>query len=350
MFKKSFTVQAQHLLSKKVLKKFKGQIVEQFPALEEKVLDQVLPNDQVKVLQLDNGCLLYHVGDGSPLFIDVEARGELFPTLQMLWQHLDIMQEVTIHPQVSHYVVNGADLMLPGIIVPANGIQGMGSVTKGQKRCIKIEGNPFPIAVGKMLVNQAQFEKLKGKGLEVCHVFRDCLWAHSGRQIPNAGFTEKEGEVCPCADMSYTPGAPPAVEAPQAAEVSSAKLQLHWMGHDCRLDYCNNDGPCRFFFPFRSVQSHQGYNYEMKRVAHMRRHFQDDAWIASPCFDALVRGATGVQVQLFDPIRGGRLGGLYALKYVAKSELATKLETVHEDDTEVVRYLKDRRCKYCIGR
>merc|ERR1719379_2752392 len=101
-----------------------------------------------------------------------------------------MMPELTIHAPVSKFVLNGADLMLPGVIVPTNGLAGLGAVTKGQKRCIKIEGNPYPIAVGKMLVNQTQMEKLKGKGLEVCHVYKDMLWAHMGKPIPNKGFEE----------------------------------------------------------------------------------------------------------------------------------------------------------------
>merc|ERR1719456_1019105 len=110
------------------------------------------------------------------------------------------MLELTIHAPVSKFVLNGADLMLPGLSVPDNGVVGFGTVTKGQKRVIKIEGNPYPIAVGKMLVNQTQMEKLKGKGLEVAHVFRDSLWGFSGKVFPNKGFEEKEDEVVACSD------------------------------------------------------------------------------------------------------------------------------------------------------
>ena len=103
------------------------------------------------------------------------------------------------------------------------------------------------------------------------------------------------------------------------------------------------------FCPFRTVQQQQGYNYEINRVAHMRRHLDDDAWITSHCLEALVRGATGVHVHVFDPIRGGRLAGLYSLKYVGKSEPLTKLETVHEDDTAVAQYLKIRLIGSCMA-
>lgn len=220
MYKKQFAVQAQNLLSKKDLKSLKTQLSEEYPGFEEKVLDELLPEGHVKVLKLDNRCLLYVAGDQPPAFFDAEGRGELYPTLTTIWQHPYIMLELTIHAPVSKFVLNGADLMLPGVMVPANGVAGFGTVTKGQKRCIKIDGNPYPIAVGKMLVNQTQMEKLKGKGLEVLHVYKDALWSFAGKAVPNAGFAEKEDEVTPCEDKSWVPGA---VILAQAASTSATE-------------------------------------------------------------------------------------------------------------------------------
>jgi len=214
MYKKPFAVQQQNLLSKKDLKGLKVQLAEQYPALDPKVIDALLPDGQVKLLKLvDSRCVLYVTGEQTPLFFDPEGRSDFFPTLHTLWLHPNMMPELTIHAQVSKFVLNGADLMLPGLIVPANGVAGFGSVSKGQKRCITCEGNPYPIAVGKMLVNQSQMEKLKGKGLEVLHVFKDTLWEFSGKAFPNAGFSEKEDEITSCGDASYVPG-----EAPAAAK------------------------------------------------------------------------------------------------------------------------------------
>lgn len=210
MYKKQFAVQTRNLLSKKDLKGLRAQLSEEYPGLDSKAVDELLPEGKVQLLKLDTRGLLY-AEEGLPaVFFDPDGRGELFPTLHTLWLHPNIMAELTIHAEVSKYVLNGADLMLPGVIVPANGVAGFGSVSKGQKRCIKIDGNPYPIAVGKMLVNQSQMEKLKGKGLEVCHVFKDLLWAFSGKPIPNSGFSEKEDEVARCSDAAYVPGAAPA--------------------------------------------------------------------------------------------------------------------------------------------
>mmetsp|Transcript_30037 Transcript_30037/g.82445 ORF Transcript_30037/g.82445 Transcript_30037/m.82445 type:complete len:593 (-) Transcript_30037:91-1869(-) len=224
MFKKPFAVQGTNLLSKKDVKQLKAQLSDQFPALEEKAIDELLPEGQVKVFKLDNRCLLYSAGDAAPVFFDAEGRGEIYPTLITLWQYPYIMMELTIHPPVSKFVLNGADLMLPGVIVPTNGVAGLGAVTKGQRRCIKIEGNPYPIAVGKMLVNQTQMEKLKGKGLEVAHVFKDTLWEYAGKAIPNAGFSEKEDEITGCSDATWVPGgcAGGATASPSAASPTAA--------------------------------------------------------------------------------------------------------------------------------
>mmetsp|Transcript_2353 Transcript_2353/g.4405 ORF Transcript_2353/g.4405 Transcript_2353/m.4405 type:complete len:581 (-) Transcript_2353:30-1772(-) len=216
----SIMVQQQNLLSKKDLKALKSQLCDQYPGIEEQNIDQLLPEGQVKVLKLDNRCLLYVASDAPPCFFDAEGRGELYPTLTTLWQHPNMMMELTIHPQVSKFVLNGADLMLPGVLVPANGVAGFGSVEKGQRRCIKIDGNPYPIAVGHMTVNQRQMEKLTGKGLGVAHVYKDALWAFAGSPLPNTGFREKDDEVTPCADQSWVVGAP--APEPPAAEPSVA--------------------------------------------------------------------------------------------------------------------------------
>jgi len=216
MFKKPYAISTQNLINKKDLKKLKSDVLEEFPYFEQKKLDELLPADQVRVLKLDNRCLLYAAGD-VPAFFHTDT-GELYPTLSTLWKCPNVMPELTIHPEVSQFVLRGADLMLQGLSVPANGVSGLGSVTKGQKRCIKIIGNECPIAVGKMLVNQNQFEKLAGKGLQVAHVFKDCLWAHAGKEIPNAGFVESEEQVFPNDGSASAPA--PAEPEPSEPEPS----------------------------------------------------------------------------------------------------------------------------------
>jgi len=234
MFKKPFAIQNQNLLSKKDLKGLKSQLLSSFPGLSSEDLDELLPEGKSKVLKLDNRCLLYCASDDQPCFFDAEGRGELYPALTTLWQYPTMVPELTIPAPVSKFVLRGATLMLPGVIVPSDGVAKLGPVSEGQVRCVKCEGNPFPIAVGKMLVDQKTFETLQGKGLETLHIFKDSLWAHLGKPVPNAGFSEKEGEVTPCEASTFAPpsrvggshdaAANEEAPAPEAASTSEAAV------------------------------------------------------------------------------------------------------------------------------
>ena len=82
---------------RKGLRLWSGQLTELFPSLDEKMLDEILPEGQAKamprlkkllpfchcqwakVVKLDNRCLLYSCGDAAPAFFDSEGRGEPGP-------------------------------------------------------------------------------------------------------------------------------------------------------------------------------------------------------------------------------------------------------------------------------
>eukprot|EP00966_Prymnesium_polylepis_P055772 1289984-Prymnesium_polylepis.1 len=107
-----------------------------------------------------------------------------------------MMPELVTHGPVSKFLIpkersSGADMMLPGVIVPD---EGLGQFGVGQKRCIRVQGNAMPIGVGKMLVSDGDVtaKGMKGKGMAVLHVYRDSLWTHAGRKIPNDGFLAEE--------------------------------------------------------------------------------------------------------------------------------------------------------------
>jgi len=205
MFKKEFTVQHKSLLSKKDVKQLKSTVLEKFPNLNEEEWNTLFPPEVgIAGHKIDNKIVLYlQQGKPAPSFYHTDdGKGEIYPTLNTLWQFPYMMSELTIHPQVSKFILNGADLMLQGVIPPSNGIVGLGPVVKNQIRCLKVEGNPYPLAVGQMLVNQGAMEKLTGKGLQPLHIFGDALWAHCGKVIPNDGFKEGAEEIEACADTS----------------------------------------------------------------------------------------------------------------------------------------------------
>ena len=104
---------------------------------------------------------------------------------------------------------------------------------------------------------------------------------HEPRRRPNAAWETMATEADACMFSLMT-------EEDAFVAYFIRKLQVHWMLHECRLDYCKKNGPCRFFFPFTEVVEEQGYNQDINRMNHIRRHPPDDAFIATHNFECSV--------------------------------------------------------------
>ncbi|EKX53792.1 hypothetical protein GUITHDRAFT_100762 [Guillardia theta CCMP2712] len=111
---------------------------------------------------------------------------------------LNIVKLSEPHPQalapVSKFVVNGADLMLPGVAVGVEGCvvrtpEDLPDFDKGDLMLIYCVGNPMPFAIGDMLMSKkdAISSGMKGKCMRVLHTYRDSLW-ESGSSLAPPGF------------------------------------------------------------------------------------------------------------------------------------------------------------------
>ena len=79
------------------------------------------------------------------------------------------------------YLENGADLMLPGVII--NQSIRLPQVERESPICISIYSEKHdcirgPVAVGKALMSTSEMisSGMKGKGVQVLHVYQDELW------------------------------------------------------------------------------------------------------------------------------------------------------------------------------
>ena len=226
-FKGEFKVTTQSLMGKADVKKLRSLLLAEHPALTKKVrrlaaaapccqpccaarapsrtmhevtgaprasqlLNTVLSEKkEISILKCSNGTTLYTHADSPPAFFD-DGFGGVYPTLFTLWRLPQMLPELLTHGPVSKFLLPkersaGADMMLPGVIVPDGGL---GEFDAGQKRLIRVEGNAMAIGVGKMLVSSKDIASggMKGKGMAVLHVYRDSLWAYGGRKVPNEGF------------------------------------------------------------------------------------------------------------------------------------------------------------------
>jgi len=127
------------------------------------------------------------------------------------------------------------------------------------------------------------------------------------------------------------------------------RTQIQFMLHRCSKNYCCAKGACRFFFPYTKTQHEQRQDHEIDRISHIRRHIPDDKCVAAHNLECLLYAQAPCQVQLFDPVEGGRMAGVYAVRYCGKEERRALLETVHPDDTEVSEYLKTKTIGACMA-
>jgi len=51
-----------------------------------------------------------------PLLIELRPKTPLVPTLYMLWNNPDLLPQIYTVPYTSHYLINGADLLWPGVV------------------------------------------------------------------------------------------------------------------------------------------------------------------------------------------------------------------------------------------
>ncbi|KAJ1980841.1 hypothetical protein H4R35_000949, partial [Dimargaris xerosporica] len=134
----------------------------------------------------DKGTLYF--GDGKdPLWFQTlleKPPAVVLPTMYTLRQFPTMLPVIQTHPPVLEHLVSGADLMLPGIVVPAAGLP---AFTAGQVVAIATTTSPLPVAVGYALLPSTEMAaavgSAKGKAVCILHAYGDHLWQH-GSQKP----------------------------------------------------------------------------------------------------------------------------------------------------------------------
>ncbi|XP_016830506.1 eukaryotic translation initiation factor 2D isoform X7 [Cricetulus griseus] len=120
---------------------------------------------------------------GNPILFELEKN--LYPTVYTLWSYPDLLPAFTTWPLVLDKLVGGADLMLPGVVVPPTGLP---EVQQGDLCAIALVGNRAPVAIGVAAMSTAQMlaSGLKGKGFSVLHTYQDHLWKSGDKSSPPA--------------------------------------------------------------------------------------------------------------------------------------------------------------------
>merc|ERR1719188_1014520 len=143
-----------------------------------------------------DGAVLAYIHNKTPLFFELDKeRGAIFPTVYALWRHPDLLPSFPTWPPVAKKLANGADLMLPGVVVDRElGLKaynlGGARLRKGDLLQVNLVTNRAALAVGTAALSSEDMYMAggRGRGVRILHCYGDQLWESGSRvQMPELG-------------------------------------------------------------------------------------------------------------------------------------------------------------------
>ncbi|XP_048962832.1 eukaryotic translation initiation factor 2D isoform X4 [Canis lupus dingo] len=183
MFAKAFRVKSNTAIKGSDRRRLRADVAAAFPGLGTDQVSVLVPGKEelntVKLYAHRGDAVTVYVSGGNPILFELEKN--LYPTVYTLWSYPDLLPTFTTWPLVLKKLVGGADLMLPGLVVPPAGLP---QVQKGDLCAITLVGNRAPVAVGTAAMSTAEMltSGLKGRGFSMLHTYQDhlCFSRRSG--------------------------------------------------------------------------------------------------------------------------------------------------------------------------
>ncbi|KAM5202348.1 eukaryotic translation initiation factor 2D isoform 3-T3 [Hipposideros larvatus] len=200
MFAKAFRVKSNTAIKGSDRRKLRADVTAAFPTLGTDQVTELVPGKEelniVKLYAHRGDAVTVYMSGGNPILFELEKN--LYPTVYTLWSYPDLLPTFTTWPLVLEKLVGGADLMLPGLVVPPAGLP---QVQKGDLCAIALVGNRAPVAIGVAAASTSEMltSGLRGRGFSVLHTYQDHLWRSGDKSSP-------------------PPIAPLALDAPDVAE------------------------------------------------------------------------------------------------------------------------------------
>ncbi|XP_006834126.1 PREDICTED: eukaryotic translation initiation factor 2D isoform X1 [Chrysochloris asiatica] len=185
MFTKAFRVKSNTAIKGSDRRKLRADVTAAFPNIGTDQVSELVPGKEelniVKLYAHRGDAVTVYMSGGNPILFELEKN--LYPTVYTLWSFPDLLPIFTTWPPVLEKLAGGADLMLPGLVVPPAGLP---QVQKGDLCAITLVGNRAPIAVGVAVMSTAEMltSGLKGRGISVLHTYQDHLWKSGDKSSP----------------------------------------------------------------------------------------------------------------------------------------------------------------------
>ncbi|XP_029362106.1 eukaryotic translation initiation factor 2D isoform X3 [Echeneis naucrates] len=183
MFSKSFRVKSNTVIKGSDRRKLKADVSAAFASLSADELSELIPNKEeinvVKIYAHKGEAVTLYVLHKNPLFFELEKR--LYPTVYVLWRYPALLPTFKTWPPVLQKLIGGADLMLPGVVVPSTGLP---QVKRGDCCAVTLVNNGASVAVGTAALSSEEMQSsgMKGRGVCVLHTYMDNL-CPSGKQL-----------------------------------------------------------------------------------------------------------------------------------------------------------------------
>ncbi|XP_060034748.1 eukaryotic translation initiation factor 2D isoform X2 [Erinaceus europaeus] len=185
MFAKAFRVKSKTAIKGSDRRKLRADAAAAFPAIRTDQVSELVPGKEeinlVKLYAHRGDAVTVYMSGSNPILFELEKN--LYPTVYTLWSYPDLLPTFTTWPLVLEKMVGGADLMLPGLVVPPAGLP---QVQKGDLCAIALVGSRAPVAIGIASMSTVEMlaSGLKGRGFSVLHTYQDHLWRSGDKSSP----------------------------------------------------------------------------------------------------------------------------------------------------------------------
>jgi translation initiation factor 2D len=188
MFRKDFKSKGHTQVKSSDRKKLRQQLQQIYPILKDDLLSLIVPLGKgedftsCKILLSTGDDIVVYSTNKIPWFFIIDDKIErLFPTVYLLWKCPDLLPiKFHTHKHVFSKLINGADLMLPGLILPSGGVtlQTLRHIKRDDLCSICLDDNRYPIGIGQTTMDgeDMYMSGMKGRGILTLHLYQDALW------------------------------------------------------------------------------------------------------------------------------------------------------------------------------
>ncbi|KAJ1720026.1 hypothetical protein LPJ53_005302 [Coemansia erecta] len=179
---------------------------------------------------------IFYDDTGAPVWFKAEMHGDiktpvlLFPTVYTLWKFPETLPIIWTSSYAIEKLINGADLMVPGLIVPPGG---MPDLKRGDIVAVCCPGSLGAQAVGVLTFDTKDVRSVagaKGKAVLIAHTYKDHLWESGSKEGPpeitgeHAADVEDTSGEQPVADSAHSEHHEAAEYRGQGDEVTAAEM------------------------------------------------------------------------------------------------------------------------------